>query len=395
MKLQSLALQIGLTSLLMSCQSVTQRPQEPYSLSIREQIKTESTISVKSDIQSVEYVPLETTDSCFISNALCLQCTGKYIILYNGKTNQIMQFDRKGKYLGLISKAGNGPGEYGIVNELFADEKDDKLYVFQQGGAPLIFSLEGKFLKSDSTLQKASDLYFLKDGKKVLKGLIMSPIQIAPWIAAVQDGKGNILYSKNPYPAGLDPTKSFMRDIYFTPSAESALVYTSCNDTIFRLSSNGISPAYILQRKNGPDFNKNIADVSQFQTFQESDVTIHVYDFFETPHYFYLRIQKGKDFYIQQFDKATGTLLSHKIPDIFIKSSKMIPGDDVAGLENDYDNGVPFWPEFGIDGKSRAQILSPYQINSLRSKGILKQLPAKLILPDEVNPVIAIYTFKE
>lgn len=39
---------------------------------VRKAIQTESFFSMKDDVKSIEYIPLETTDSCLISNIISL-----------------------------------------------------------------------------------------------------------------------------------------------------------------------------------------------------------------------------------------------------------------------------------------------------------------------------------
>lgn len=65
---------------------------------------------------SIQYIPLETTDSCLISNLLNLQVTTDYMFMYNGKTEEVLQFDRKGKFIRRVGRQGNGPGEYSMIS---------------------------------------------------------------------------------------------------------------------------------------------------------------------------------------------------------------------------------------------------------------------------------------
>lgn len=53
--------------------------------------------------------------------------------MYNGKTGQILQFDRKGKFVRQVSRRGNGPGEYGIISDLVVDDQRKELSIFQYG----------------------------------------------------------------------------------------------------------------------------------------------------------------------------------------------------------------------------------------------------------------------
>lgn len=83
------------------------------------------------------------------------------------------------------------------------------------------------------------------------------------------------------------------------------------------------------------------------------------------------------------------------MPDAYAECSEMVPGNNVLGLDNDMDGGVPFWPEYsGYDG-IRAQVVSSYAVSSLRDKGYLKNAPAALDMGEDDNPVVILYTFKK
>ena len=85
-----------------------------------------------------QYIPLETTDSCLISNLLNLQVTTDYMFMYNGKTEEVLQFDRKGKFIRRVGRQGNGPGEYSMISELAVDDSNKELSIFQYGGDALV-----------------------------------------------------------------------------------------------------------------------------------------------------------------------------------------------------------------------------------------------------------------
>lgn len=61
---------------------------------------------------SLEIIPLETTDQCLIANVKKVEfCNGKVFVL-DDRSRKIFIFNQKGKYLNSIGKQGVGPGEY-------------------------------------------------------------------------------------------------------------------------------------------------------------------------------------------------------------------------------------------------------------------------------------------
>lgn len=365
-------------------------------LDIRLAIQQNKSISIKKEVEHVEYIPLETNDSCLISNLLNLQVSDDYLFMYNGKTKQVLQFDRAGKFVRPIGRLGKGPGEYGLVTELAIDSGRSELSVFQYGDSRLIYSFDGVFLRKDSVIPShASGMHQLSKGYVALKGLIMSPIQNAPWGGALMGEDGVMKVVKSLYPINLKEEVCYMKEICFSPSDDRVLLFTNCNDTVFSISSSGIAPSYVLQRQNESGYYTSIADITRLgDPMVENSQTIGVYDVFETQSSFFARLYKGDDIYLVHYDKKDGDLKSQPANSDYIESSGMIPGNNVIGINNDIDGGIPFWPEFFCNNYSRAQVVNATLISSLREKGYLKDAPAVLNIGEDDNPIVIIYHFK-
>ena len=95
-----------------ACQSVPSQTDGTWTADIRSAIGKETTFPMKEIVSGVEYIPLETTDSCLVSNVTDLIMDNDFIFLQNGRTQQIFQFTRQGKFLREVGSVGEGPGEY-------------------------------------------------------------------------------------------------------------------------------------------------------------------------------------------------------------------------------------------------------------------------------------------
>ena len=225
---------------LVACQPKSSSLSECPIVNVRSALQEETPISMKEDVVSIQYIPLETTDSCLISNLLNLQVTTDYMFMYNGKTEEVLQFDRKGKFIRRVGRQGNGPGEYSMISELAVDDSNKELSIFQYGGDALVYSYDGSFLRNDTTVKQAGGMYVFADGKRALKGLVMKPFEQAPWAGALQQADGLLLKSKSLFPQGLSQDVCFMKEICFSPSTEGVLLFTACNDTVAGIYANGI-----------------------------------------------------------------------------------------------------------------------------------------------------------
>ncbi|MCD8184757.1 MAG: 6-bladed beta-propeller [Bacteroides sp.] len=383
--------------LISSCQKSNQRNFDIPVMDVRNAIQQNaSSISLDDDIKSIEYIPLETTDSCLISNILDMRISKDFIFIYNGKTSEILQFNRKGKFIRKMGREGNGPGEYNMITELSVDETEKKLFIFQYGGPVLTYSFDGNYLYSDTTIVNAGGMHILSNGMRVLKGLTMNPVQNAPWAGALASSKGELLTNKSLYSPSSNKDVLYMKEICFSPFKDEVLLFTSCNDTIFRINSLNIQPRFVLNRSNETSYYNAVADITKRNDpILDNSNTIEVYDMFETYHSLYIRIYKGENTYIQRYNKDNARLESYCVPETFMECSEAIPGNNVMGIESNIACGIPFWPEFSAPNGTRAQIVSSFAISELKRKGYLHNLPMETNIQENDNPLIIIYTFEE
>ena len=95
-----------------ACQSASLEKKDVWVADVRSAMEQNTPFSMKDDVMGIEYIPLETTDSCLISNLTYLIMDDDFIFVQNGKTDQVFKFTRQGKFVCQIGRVGNGPGEY-------------------------------------------------------------------------------------------------------------------------------------------------------------------------------------------------------------------------------------------------------------------------------------------
>ncbi|GHS93853.1 hypothetical protein FACS1894207_1000 [Bacteroidia bacterium] len=97
----------------------------------------------------IQYVPLETSEECFIGHAskTLIRNNKIYVADFN-KVMALFVFDMNGKYIFKISKRGQGPGEYISFND-FDIQNNGDIYMFDQHQKKiLIYNSEGKYLQN-------------------------------------------------------------------------------------------------------------------------------------------------------------------------------------------------------------------------------------------------------
>ena len=372
-----------------------------WTVDVRSAMEKESPFSMKEDVESIEYIPLETNDSCLISNTISLTADDDYIFLYNGKTKQVFQFNRKGKFIRQIGRVGEGPGEYApySISEFSLNSVQQEIYLSRRNLPALVYAYDGTFLRADTVYKESiGQRYPLSNGSWILTGTYFTPKQNAPWLLALANNQNEFIATKAVFPPSVPEDMVYMKEVQMSPFEQSAVAFAPCCDTLFRATASGIQPACIYDRKNGTEYYTLIADARDLQFNKaEKESTIQLFSFFETSRYFYFRaIKKGHPdkLYFQRLNKQTGEFLSQSVPQDFIDVSRGFSDGQVIGLPNDMDNGIPFCPSYAVNDRICMQIVNAETIGKLREKGYLKNAPEALNIGELDNPLVIIYHFR-
>ena len=117
-----------------------------FQLNLKEAMKTPCELKLSYFIQKIEYIPLETTDSCLISEINGIKETEAFLYIEN--KGQILQFDKNGKFCRSLFNGGRGPGEC-FSRSFDIDEKTNQIYVYSNFRHKInVYSEKGNFLKS-------------------------------------------------------------------------------------------------------------------------------------------------------------------------------------------------------------------------------------------------------
>lgn len=80
-------------------------------------------------IKKMEFIPLETLDTCLISRISQVRCSDNLIYI-NDNRRRVLAFDKNGKFRGQIGLQGGGPGEYREVRDFFLHKDTIKVLDF-------------------------------------------------------------------------------------------------------------------------------------------------------------------------------------------------------------------------------------------------------------------------
>ena len=337
-------------------------------------------------IESVELIPLETTEASVIGTIIKSIVTDKYIYLvdfYEGSTG-LLQFEKNGKFVKRYIKGG-GTDEFNYI--LAISFFDNCLYVFDTQKL-LKYSESGKFIGakpySDQNLASIA-----KDGV----GLVT--LQVAE---QTEDHKFKIikldsnLVKKSEL--SLDPISSISNTGEICSDGNNGLIYRLFDNNIYGWSDNGFNVKYRLDFSDYEyqiQFEKyqNLPLEQRYQAFTMlmADIEKGRYVFFGSVHnsddyLSFLLMSNGSSAPIF-FNKNTGKTLIKKYGDNKSPLAQFSESGTVRGKKNTFFGSII--PEYIGD----CWKYNPNNLFSAKDIEILKN--AK----EDDNPIIVIYKLKD
>lgn len=391
-----------LLPLVAACSSGHSDPEELISADLRQGINHPSMLNLQDEIESVEYIPLETTEdpASLLDGVSEYAVTSKYIYVSPVKEQRIVQFDRQGRFIKTLIPFGQGPGEFSnFLAGMQADEENNRLYLFSANQIG-VYTLEGEFI------QNLNHGYQIVYQRKVGKDRYASvafpyvPFQSGSYGLGIFTEKGDTIAVKNDFASPLvTPEKAgFTVGIAatFSSQQQSLLFKTGCNDTVFRISSDKILPACVLNLQNSDQEIVRCLDATDFSSLHqkfEGNTDIFIFDFFETRRNYYFRCRYDGRHYVASVDKETGEMLTEQCEqpeDIY----KLSDANLLFGML-----GTRSYRQFPIWGRMEkdqlVQVITPYELGLYESK-------ATLIVPDELkeinadgNPIFIVYQLRK
>lgn len=116
-------------------------------------------------VDSLKYIPLETTSACLISSITDVQISEEFVFVFDENMQTVWIFSKEGKYLNHIYHHGDAPGEYHNICQFEYDSVNHQIVVLDMWTRSLLFySLAGDFKKKVELEVDASDFKLIPSG---------------------------------------------------------------------------------------------------------------------------------------------------------------------------------------------------------------------------------------
>ena len=347
-------------------------------------------ISIKNEFKSIEYVRID--NKKIIGKIIDIAFTKDYMFLMLSHDGGIMKYDRKGNFIKVIARVGEGPEQVN-PHHIFVDEYREKVYVmqFRRKHSIAVFSFEGKFL---GNLEYPFDKidFMLPLGDEVLFAFSESIIPLTDslnYVSGIFDILGRKYYSRKSYVKQCDLENCRLRRVFFFSHKNSVLYKIGGINILYRAMRDTIVPAYYLDLRNPirGEIYQLAYSSKEYTNSLDGDNLNYIFinreGFFETDSCLYLRYASDRGGTVLQYNKSRKQTKSYA-PKI----------TRVLGVKNDIDNGVPIWALYHYAKENiYVQTLSGGEIQDLKDLNYFnEQAPAVYRdMNEDRNPLVIIY----
>lgn len=367
---------------------------------MRRNIGTNNPITFKDEIKSIEYIPLEITDddASLLPDLMDICVSDEYIFIYPVKVGGICQFDRRtGKFIRKFAQKGRGPGETQLISSIYSDEQNKQLVIVQEN-TTLFYSFDGEYITTKINVYPLSFEDQIDTNAIVKVSSFMAFTSPDFFGVGVFTKEGDTIALKKDWdrPDIIEKDLSGLKkeSMRVSLSEKSLLFFNASNDTVFRLTNTGISPAFILDRRNCVESLHNALAPYRFAKPYDNTRDFEVFDFFESFKSFYVRafILGSDEMHVYQLDKQTGETTAQISPvswhELFGYDWKM----QGIGIER-VKGGLPLWvSKAQLNKRILIQYIQPAEILYLKEKGFISKIPLELrSITDDSNPIVIIY----
>ena len=238
--------------LLCVCSLVGLAQPNPIEIKIDPKNMPEGDLRMSDLIESVEYIPLETTDECLIGDGVRYDFNDEYIIAGDLHGEAVYLFNRKGKFIRAIGGKGPGPQEFTYIGKLWINSEDQNILV--SCGKILHFNYKGDYLYTTSFPMddRECDRYFHGNFLRVAESYLLRDSSY--YVFNLFDTKGRLVKEAiRSVPIPLIADKAWRIALKVIPIARSyeydnaIHVRETMNDTIYQIDGlNNFIPKYVF-----------------------------------------------------------------------------------------------------------------------------------------------------
>ena len=304
------------------------QPEKKDILEISPEYFVDQEITLSDIADDIEYIPL--SSETFFPFILSPQLTDSLIIFNGGQKKGILEYSRDGSFIREIGSNGRGPGEYKYGHNISIDDKNQKIYIIDQGKF-LVYDFKGNLIREKTTSAYNDFSKILYQDNKLYLFATLSDNEYfnSPDYWVILDTLENKLSSKKNTTTGFPDSKSAqITTSNLAYKFDNKIFYWNhYNDTVFELQGTSYKAAYLFKHD---EYRLTPEITGNRENFGQNNHYI-IYHLFESQHYIFIHYRQNR---------KTQFCIYNKHEDKFINCTSQ--QNQKVGLINDIDGGMPF-----------------------------------------------------
>lgn len=334
-------------------------PREFFSIDYEKILKNKVQINLSQFASNVEYIKLETNDSCLVRPVVNYFFTDSLIFVQN--YDHILKFDRKGKFLQKIGDSGRGPGEIDLIRIVSIIPKERLLAVQLNTKRELLFfDFDGEFVKTVKFPENHSRIEVLDNDQYLIYDDGYAGNEAYSFILVNE--KWDTLSTVENYTKWIHNSRSYIGISYpefkeFFMANNQLYLKAMYNDTVYTIDSSQIKPSYFINLgkfKLPEELRPERLGIEQIQKFKDH----------KNEYYFSIVSEASNKIFLRAWSYAEKDN-KYVVFDRLNKQGVQVnmEGSESKGFVNDWDGGIDFWP---IGNVNENQVYMPIDVMSFR-----------------------------
>lgn len=354
----------------------------------------EQILNMSEVIDSIRYIPLETSSDNLIGSVNKLIPLGdKIIVMDNDNSNAIYVFDNQGKFLVQIARRGVAPGEYVSLGSVAADEEGNRIFIYDGSARNLlIYSLDGEYMgqeRIDFVVHEieyigndrlacysgyANTDYLTEKGKK--PNLIIFDLKD-------KKAKGSV-YVDNRIDMS-EVTAPILALSRYVPNTDATLI-SPLDNSVYRVDANGANKAYEVNFGDGDEKKRQ----SYIRRLKEEELSaVDIYEKYRPDFCGMNLCARGKDFLYLNYTNQKDGIIGWGI--YRIHDGSYTGGQAIAKypIKNDVDGFFPLMP-IAVKDNEMYGVVEASMLDGIENAKTDRLQELKNSVSSEDNPILMV-----
>ena len=369
--------------------SVDKREDDLIVIDFEANINNFKKISLSEICEDVEYISLETNDSCLINRIKYLDISSNYILVFDWE--KCLLFNRSGTFITQIGKKGRGPGEYSHPGQIRII--NNKILIPDAGNNVIhIYDIKGNFIENVKSPGQFSNQIQVNNYFPITDSLFL--VQI-PNLTGREKNRISMINRNGETLITYSNTTFFNREKPKFYSSDLAAQFYSFNnkirykeqliDTVWQIEEKKLLPIYVLNRGrfgtpneirelpakdfiskiSNSIFIDNIYETNRFLVLKTNFMKYYPFDFFRND-----LERKSPHSIIGLYEKLEGKFF-------FVEPNNIKEQVYPTGFENDIDGGVNLMPEYLFEDTLFVSWINSFELKNYFDSGTFKNSTPK------------------